>query len=217
MDREKLVGRHPTLYHMADARNWASILRHGLLSASALLDRFGLSGDDREAVEARHRPETVAIPPGGPDPTLGVAYVRDQRPLQPEALAGCLVDVSPEGWLRLLNGRVFFWPTAERLGRMLKGYLTTEQAVFEVDTRRLLDRHGDRVELSHINSGFATAAYPPARRGRSTFVPLADYPYSARNEIAELTVLGAVPDIFEATVRVTGRVRGRADRVVWEP
>jgi len=54
---------------------------------------------------------------------------------------------------------------------MLRSYLDREQAVFEVDTRRLLDRHGDQVELSHINSGFAGRAYKPAPRGSATFQP----------------------------------------------
>ncbi len=214
MDPDRLIARHPTLYHIADARNWDSIRASGLLSTSRLLDRFGLVGPGRAILESGHRPKTVAIPAEGPDPTLGLAYVRDQKPLDPVALAACLDGMTPEGWFRVLNGRVFFWPTLERRDGMLKAYRGAEQAVFEVDTRKLLDRHGDRVELSRINSGFANPAWNNARRGPGTFVPLAACDFKA---IAELTVPGAVPDIFEQTNRVATRLGGKETGVLWEP
>jgi len=211
MTPDRLIARHPVLYHMADARNWASIERFGLLSTSSLLDRYAVSGSERSGIESSHRPRTVEIT----DPNLGPAYVRDQKPLDPEVLPDCLVDMTPQAWLETLNGRVFFWPDPDRLGRMLRSYLDREQAVFEVDTRRLLDRHGDRVELSHINSGFAGRAYKPAPRGSATFQLLDRYADNAKNAIAEVTVPGAVPDIFDLTIRVVGRQRGRPDRLIW--
>lgn len=209
MEPERLITLHPVLYHMADARNWASIERHGLLSTSSLLDRCGVFGEQRDALESSHRPTTVALP--NPD---GPVFVRDQHPLDPAALAGCLDDVTPEAWYRVLNGRVFFWPTRERLEKMLGAYGRSEQAIFEVDTRTFLERHAGKTELSHINSGYASQRYPPARRGRSTFVPLRDYAYSAGNKIAEVTVLDSVPDIFDVTLRVALR-RGRDERALW--
>lgn len=98
---------------------------------------------------------------------------------------------------------------------MLEAYGCSEQAIFEVDTRALLAGHADEIELSHINSGYAGSRYPAARRGCDTFVPLRDYPYSARNKIAEVTVLGAVPNIFDVTRSVTLK-QGRSERVLWE-
>lgn len=210
MDPDRLAALHPVLYHIADARNFESIERRGLLSTSALLDELGVTGEARVPVEAAHRPNTLAL--SSSDETV---FVRDQGPLEPDALAPSLEDVSPEDWYRTLNARVFFWPTQDRLERMLKAYGRSEQAIFEVDTRTLLERYADRVELSHINSGYASSRYPAARRGRFTFVPLSDYAYSAKNKIAEVTVLGAVPDIFDLTERVTFR-RGRSERVVWQ-
>ena len=212
MELEHLATLHPVLYHMADARNWFSIERHGLLSTSVLLDRCAVSGARRDVLEASHRPAIVAL-----SGASGTVFVRDQHPLDPSVLAGCLDDMTPEAWYRVLNARVFFWPTRDRLERMLKAYGREEQAVFAVDTRELLGRHAGKTELSHINSGFASKLYRPARRGRHTFVPLRDYAYSARNKIAEVTVLGSVPDIFEVTRRVTIQQRGRDDRVLWQP
>lgn len=208
MDPERLAELHPVLYHMADARNYSSIERYGLLSTSALLDQLGVTGDARSPVEAAHRPNTLALSAGAE-----TVFVRDQHPLEPDALAACLEGVSPEAWYRTLNARVFFWPTRDRLERMLKAYGRSEQAIFEVDTARLLEGYADVIELSHINSGYASGRYPAAKRGRSTFVPLRDYAYSAKNKVAEVTVLGAVPDIFDVTERVTFK-HGRDERIV---
>ncbi len=217
MDRDQLIARHPRLYHIADARNWDSILACGLLSTSSLLDRFEVGGASRDALESGHRPRTEAIPPAGPHPAHGLAFVRDQRPLQPGPLAGCLEGMTVEQWLRLLNGRVFFWPTTERRDGMLRAYRKSEQAVFEVDARGLLERHGDRVELCHINSGYASSAYPPARRGRDSFLPIERYKDAASNRIAEVTVPGSVPDIFEVTIRVATWLEGKEVGTLWEP
>ncbi len=211
MTTDRLISRHPVLYHMADARNWASIERFGLLSTSALLDRYALAGAERAAIESTHRPATVPIH----HPDLGPAFVRDQAPLHPNVLPLCLTDMTPADWLATLNARAFLWPTEDRLSRMLKAYLKSEQAVFEVDTARFLARYADQVELSHINSGFANPAYKSAMRGSTTFQTLAAYSEKASNAIAEVTVPGGVPDIFDLTIRVTGRVRGRDDRLIW--
>ena len=210
MDPQRLAELHPVLYHMADARNYESIERRGLLSTSALLDELGVTSDARIPVEAAHRPNTLAL--SSPDETV---WVRDQHPLEPAALAACLDGVSPEDWYRTLNARVFLWPTQERLGRMLKAYGRSEQAIFEIDTAGLLERYADKIELSHINSGYAGLRYPAARRGCHTFVPLSDYVYSAKNKVAEVTVVGAVPDVLELTRRVTLR-RGQSERLLRE-
>ena len=158
-------------------------------------------------MEAEHRPATVRIPAAGPHPAHGFAFVRDQRPLDPTALAGCLTGgMTPADWYRTLNRRVYLWPGRDRLDRMLSVYAASaDQAVLEIDAAELCRRHGPRIELSHINSGFASKRYPPARRGPATFVPLADYAWSTRNAVAEVTVPYAVPDVMACVRRVSLR------------
>ena len=211
MTSEQLAKRYPVLWHMADARNWQSIVTSGLLSTTALLDRYALVGEERARIERSHRPSTMAINAEG----LPTAFVRDQRPLHPDVLPTCLLDMTPEAWLATLNARVFFWPTRDRLDRMLRAYLDHEQAVFEIATASFLASYADRVELSHINSGFAALAYKPASRGSTTFQHLADYADSSKNAVAEVTVPGGVPDIFNHTVRVVARQRKQPDRLLW--
>ena len=61
MEFERLISRYPTLYHMAEDGSWESIRKHGLLSTSALLDKFEIEGEERLAIESARRPEIVRI------------------------------------------------------------------------------------------------------------------------------------------------------------
>lgn len=94
---EVLAARFPRLFHMAEAGSWPSIQRHGLLSTSALIDLFEVKGARREALEARHRPESVtlthprygtALVPAAQCPGLLLArpqnqYAQDQQLVKP--------------------------------------------------------------------------------------------------------------------------------------
>jgi len=43
------------VYHLAEASNWLSIQRYGLLSANNLFDLAGLRGSDRKQLEWQQR------------------------------------------------------------------------------------------------------------------------------------------------------------------
>lgn len=202
---ERIVEYYPRLFHMAEAGTWQSIQRHGLLSTSALLDLFEKEGVDRRRIESTHRPDSIRIE----HQNHGVAVVRDQKPMRESALLACLKSMSPQQWYEILNQRVFFWPTRERLLGLLsaRAYRGRQHCVITVDTARLLERHIDRVTLSPINSG--STIYRPQPRGRDTFLPPHKYPFEARrrkrgikNAVAELAVDYAVPDIADLAVRV---------------
>ena len=212
MDVEDLVSRHPVLYHMAEDGSWESIRRLGLLSTSALLDRFGVEGGDRLAIESTLRPEIVTIE----HPEYGTAQVRDNKPMQEKALLRCLVGMEPREWYETLNRRVFFWVTRERLRRLLcaRPYRDAPRLVLELDTARLLRDYSEKVTLSSINSG-ATFAMNPAPRGRETFRPISGQP--AGKPVVELTVDYAVPTVAEIVLSVS---RWRCEEFleeVWRP
>jgi hypothetical protein len=198
LDLERLTSRYPVLFHMAEDESWQSIRRHGLLSTSALLDRFEIEGDERLAVESTRRRETVRIE----HPEHGVALVRDNKPMQEKSLEKCLHGMTTREWYELLNRRVFFWATEERLLKHLnaKGNRDRPQLVVEVDTAELLRHHSERVTLSPINSG-ATFALGPAPRGPDTFRRIADHPDG--KPVVELAVDHAVPDITGFVVSVS--------------
>lgn len=198
MDPERLAGRYPMLYHMAEDGSWESIRRIGLLSTSALLDRFEVEGERRYAIESTRRPEIVTLE----HPELGTALVRDNKPMQEKALERCLHGMTSCEWYEYLNRRVFFWVERKRLLRLLgaRAYRDRTHLVLEVDAAAMVQRHAARVTLSPINSG-ATFAMNPAWRGPDTFRRIADH--SEDRPVVELAVDYAVPDIVDLTTSVS--------------
>ena len=199
--RDHLAGMRdlPTLYHLAEADNWPRIERDGLLSASRLMDRAGLDGAARAAMERAQRPARTVLPDG--------CVLRDQKPMAPDALACALVGMSPAEWYAALNACVFFWPAPERLRRQARALSATMQMVLIFDGAALLAAHGPRAFVTAINTG--NARRRPALRGRSSFVPYeawrregwsreaAGLGTRARlpsHPVAELVVADAVPD-----------------------
>ena len=216
MDPGDLARRYPRLFHMAHRAAWPSIVAHGLLSTSALLRLFEVPGDQVRMLECRRRPESVPIT----HPVHGSAVIRDNKPISETKLAQCLRGMDPTEYYQLLNARVFFWLTEERLARLLRAraYRNDRHLVITVDTGALLERSGNAVTLSAINSG--STAYRAMPRGADTFAPIETYPYEERRRargragaIAELAVQGGVPDILavatSADVRDSQGVRER--------
>jgi hypothetical protein len=213
----ELLADCPTLYHMAERGSWAAIQRYGLLSTSALLDLYRIAGEQRIKLESRQRFESTAIARDG----LPGAVLRDQKPMNDAALVRCLIDgLCPQDWYRLLNGKVFFWLTRERLCRLIEArpYRGREHDVLEVEAAPLVRAYHHAITLSPINSG---ATRPFAReRGRGTLLSIADYPYASwrkrrvRGErVVELAVDHAVPDVTRFVSRVTA-MQGRDAKTV---
>lgn len=220
MRPDDLVSLHPRLFHMAHAAAWPSIQRHGLLSTTSLLDLFGVTGDERHEIELVRRPRSVSLE----HPVHGAAVIRDQRPLQVGRLQSCLEGMSVDEYLVLLNDRVFFWSTRQRLQRLLNAglYRHEPQIVLELDTQLLLERHLHEITLSHLNSG-ATAWVPPTR-GRGTFKRIQDFDFEAirgsrarKDVVVEVAVDYSVPDILDVLLRVERRhPGGDLDTVLWQ-
>jgi hypothetical protein len=210
---------HPILYHMAESGSWPSIQTHGLLSTTALLDLYGYEGAERVAIEAERRSNNVRI-----DHSIyGTAIVRDQKPMNDAALNRCLQDgLQPPDWYRLLNQRVFFWVTEERLIRLLSArpYAGISHDVLLVDTRTVVERYHDSITLAPINTG--STVYKPQPRGLDTFKSIRDYPYAqwlskrrGREPVVELAVMGGISDIIEFTHRVDQRQGTTVIRTIW--
>jgi hypothetical protein len=124
--------------------------------------------------------------------------------------------LTPPEWYRLLNRKVFFWGPESRLGilRSAREYEADRQTIVVVDATQLVDRHGDRILLCHMNSG---ATQPMAwPRGTKTFLPIDEYPlaerrkkYGVKGAVAEVTVDYAVPDLREFVVEAYEAGGGR--------
>ncbi|MCY4596045.1 MAG: hypothetical protein OXC19_14770 [Bryobacterales bacterium] len=220
MTGNELVAAFPKVYHMAHQDSWPSIHEHGLLSTSALLHLFEIVGEERRAIEAAHRRDSVKIV----HPVHGRAVIRDQKPMSDKKLASCLTNgMTPASWYRELNRRVFFWATRERLQCMVdaRAYRSDPQIVLTINTRRLVDQYEDQIEVTTINTG--STAYQAQARGPDTFVPLAEFDYDKsrrkrgrRKAIAEIVVNDTVPDVTDLIVLAERWIGGDPSSVIWQ-
>jgi hypothetical protein len=201
---EQLVARHPQVFHVASAQSWPSIERYGLLSTSALLDLHGVSEAEREVLLRRKREVSTTLK----TPSIGVAVIRDQKPLKfiNEKIEP---DSSLSEFLEALNSRVFFAPNRDRLERLLgaREYRGAPQVVLTLDTWALVDRYETEIELCRFNSGACTQLNHPVR-GHRSWVSISRYPYDEYRQryggeaLAEVTVRYAVPDVLDFVVDV---------------
>jgi hypothetical protein len=196
----ELIARYPRLYHMAERDSLPSILKHGLLSTSSLLDLYAVNGKRRTAIESDVRSQSIAIE----HYKFGTAVVRDQCPMSVASLKSCLQDgLTPRDWMHILNVRVFFWVSEKRLHRLLNAgnYRHDEHDVLILDTASVVGSHAKKIDLCPMNSGASIPWIQP--RGKDTFRPIAEYPWNewvkkrGRNgdTVVELTVKGGVTDV----------------------
>jgi hypothetical protein len=213
---EALIKRYPRVYHMAEVGTWPSIKEQGLLSTSALLDKFGYEGEARATLEKSHRREKIALRAPG----LAPLVIRDQKPMAPDRLRPTLQDgLTVEQWYKAINSKVFFWAERSRLLILLNArhYRALEHDVLTVDTASLLEKHSSRVWLSPMNSG---NTFPMARpRGLATFRRISDYPSRPsgipEKEVVELVVDYAVEDVAQHVVEVHRMRRHEILEALW--
>lgn len=138
---------------MAHRNALPGILKHGLLSTSALLDLFEIRGERRNQIETRMRPESVIIE----HPKHGRAVIRDQKPIvNDERLSTALGGTATtEQWHLLLNSKVFFWVSQERLDtlRRARAYRRDPHLILILDTQRVIETVPDKIWLCSMNSG----------------------------------------------------------------
>lgn len=208
-----IISKYPKLYHMADNDSWLNIKKHGLLSTSALLDKWEYTGLEREIIECKHRPEMVPIY----HRVYGKAVIRDQKAMRPERLKKCLPkDITVEGWCRFINNKVFFWASWKGLKMFIAAneYIYKPHLVITIDTKLLLQRYVNKITLSSINSGSTFAKkdkVDPEPRSHATFKKIPDYNVPWINELA---VDYGILDVLNFVVGVD---RYRANRKGDEP
>lgn len=188
---------------MAERDTWESIKNRGLLSTTAVLDHFGVTGVERARYESEQRPAKMEVLPGHPKKIT----LRDQKPMPRNRLATALRDnITPEEWYRLINNKVFFWAEEERLHGLLnaRDYRKLEHDVLTIDTSSFVRAHSERIWLCHMNSG---NTWPwPHMRGHDTFRRIPDYPVKRSGNpvknVVELVVDHSVPDIANHVIEV---------------
>jgi hypothetical protein len=195
---------------MAEADTWPSIKRRGLMSTSAVLDHFEITGAERKRLESSHRSDKETV--GG----QRAIVLRDQKPMPSGRLADALGNSAALAqWYRLINGKVFMWAREERLHGLLgaRAYRELEHDVLTIDTSSLIAVHAQAIWLCPMNSG---NTFPmPHRRDPGIFQRITDYPVGIRGlpkkEVVEVVVDYSVPDIANHVVEVR---RMRSDSVL---
>ncbi len=220
VDAAQLAKLHPTVYHMAEDGSWPSIRERGLLSTRALVNLYRPDDEIKAEILTTVRRRKITLTRDGmPD-----AIIRDQLPAK--FLNVCLEEgIIPEEYLDALNGRVFFWVSAERLVKLLNArfYRKLRHTVLHVDTAALLEAYSGRVQLAPYNTGSMHVPNAP-KRGPSIFTDLADYPYAewARRRgksgepVVELTIDYAVPDIASCVTRAETWADGMPVEILYE-
>jgi hypothetical protein len=217
MNIDRLIERYPRLYHMAEANTWDSIREFGLLSTTAILDLHQMEGDQRLPYESLHRPEMMTVPANAVPPMV----LRDQKPMATERLQRVLINgVTTRQWYELLNRKVFFWATPERLHTLLNArhYRAIVHDVLTVDSASFFSAHEHQIELCHMNSGNTLPYLHP--RDTTIFRSVADYPAKRsglpEKEVAEVTVAYSVSDIANHVLEVHQYVGSGIDHLVYQ-
>jgi hypothetical protein len=196
---QEFTRHYPRLYHMAHVDSLEGINQHGLLSTSSLLDHSGYTGQKRSEIEEQHRPNSISL-----HNSKVSIVVRDQKPMSDEGLRRALPEgFKPAAWYKILNSKVFFWVTEERLHRLLcaRAYCGQPHLVLTVDAKPFLTKYWDCVWLTPMNTG-CTKPFPHDR-GPDTFRRPSDYPFGERvrthkdDAVVEVAIDGGVPEIME--------------------
>ena len=208
MVSDELIRRYPVVYHMAESGSWDSIQKHGLLSTTALLDLFEITGSERYRIESQWRKECITIT----HPVYGKVVIRDQKPMPDKDLSNYLVGMTPREWYEFINHKTFFWVDTTRLTWMLKAPAYKDRAhwIIIVPTRHLVAHHRERITLSGQNSG---SILDGKQRGKHTFQPINEF---SMRWVAELAVEYSVPDIADLAVLVEEWKRDRKLNVIWK-
>jgi len=185
------VSEYPRLYHTTNSAAWPLIEKHGLLSAKSICERTGMSHSEVATIIRQHRTNMLPI---------GEFVLRDNKPLRLHNLRRNLEgsQLTVEDWLALLNERVFFHTSLTHAAKLRHSYITEPMTILTIDTARLFASHGERVEISTINSG--AARMPFHTKSRDSFQSLTNFVMLKKAQ--EVTVLKAIPNLREMQLEV---------------
>jgi hypothetical protein len=171
MNIQEFSQHRPYLYHLTDEENLPLILGGKSLKSTELLAYAAF----KNKTEAKEFLRTKRVGHAALTIDTKKFKIRDQLPISLVVLERSLADGLNSGdFLELLNSRVFWWPTKNRLERHFKRYESENPVIIKVITQEMLDINNN-VEFCRLNSG-ATRCHPAyggnaPTRGKTTFLP----------------------------------------------
>lgn len=186
MEITEFIKKKEFLYHLTDRENLERIkTTKELLSTETIINRSSLSKNEKNEflTQRRKTHEVVVIDNDS-------YHIRDQRPISLLNLVKCLTTgFTVSDFFRMLNNRVFFWPTLQRLNSHYKRYSSENPIIIRVSTEALLNINS-HAEFCRLNSGATRSnSYlkgAPPERGNGTFLPSEEFKYSV-GKVAEVT------------------------------
>jgi hypothetical protein len=182
------VRRYPRVWHVIEAEGAGC----DTLYPAATLRRLSGLPDDNANREAFQRLEL----PGGAPAILRLQLMPDAR-LNP-TLAGAFAG-RPDLWREHIDRHVFFWVEEDRRDRFLRACVrlrargtmapAAEPVVIAVETRSLLEAHGESAFFSCINTGSTLRGGARTRRDETTLQAL---PLWRGERAVELAIRGPV-------------------------
>ena len=200
----------PQLFHLTAGDAWPSIAERGLRSATWLVRAHDVDEERAGALLAVPREQGEVI--GDPSDPLGHATLRDQKPLTLSKLERLVEGITPEGYIRLINDRVYFYMKAADVERVrAQREDGGPQLLLTFDSRRLLADYSGSVRVAKINTG-ATIGMQ-GRRGPRTWLAIDKFPGRA-TEVKEFTVLDGISDVLPYLVSAEVWEKGEVTQVL---
>ncbi|MBN4057065.1 hypothetical protein JYU19_02010 [bacterium AH-315-J21] len=125
-------------------------------------------------------------------------------------LEKCLTGITPKGWLKLLNGKVFLWPDFTKVQELsnARAYRDKSNCLIALNTNNLLKHYGDAISLTPINVG--ATLYKPAERSPSIFSSVNDFPKRKKTDkVKEVTINHSIMSISKVVNSVHTFRNGR--------
>ncbi len=157
MTREKFIEKRPYMYHLTSMENFENIKNERkLFSATHLINLSDKTSEKKTELISSKRNCAITISANGTN-----VNIRDQQPISIKALGKCLTDnMTVEEYIQLLNSRVFFWPTKDRLGRHYKRYREEDIVILRVSTQDLFDHNCIFLRFRTLNPAESGQLFP---------------------------------------------------------
>lgn len=187
MEINNFIKKRPYLFHLTSKDNIKNIIStKKLYSTKCIVETTECPEPNKILKEKRMEHKIIKH--------NDITYMlRDQKPISEKLLKGCLEEgMTFEQYYEMLNERVFWWPTIDRLTRHYSRYESEKPKIIRVSTESVYKLNKSKIEFSHLNSG-ALRANPylkgkSPKRGYNTFVIPSKFNYST-SKVAEVTFL----------------------------
>lgn len=181
MTPEQFIRQCSILWHVGPPGSWSRISREGLRTARQLIDAADLDDETRRTLIEKPRRNQVELPMGD-----DVVILRDQEPLFSRKDITPLLarDMTVVDWLGLLDRRVYLFAGRRERDILIRKYAARHgyQEVIQIDSDRLLEVAGSRVELADQNTG-AIARVSHPYKDWNTFQSIDRFPNKRPKEV----------------------------------